>query len=88
MLGLAILSGCAHTRMAAWDGDDKTICGNKYADLSDFNKEAEKACGTSAFKVVKGFENTQLAGFSQGFTTGSVNANYKKERCLVYRCNQ
>ena len=41
---LLLQTGCAHVNTVAWQGDNIKLCGNKFANADDFDREAGRVC--------------------------------------------
>lgn len=79
ILVLLVMTGCAHVKMVAWEGNRYKFCTNQPSFVTgpeDFDKSASKQCGGSYQRVAGGSENIALG----------VHAPNDHRMCMIYEC--
>lgn len=86
---LCLLTSCAHVAMTRVDYQENsfTLCGNKWADRSDFAEVAARSCQgspTAAELLRCGLQQTGAVAVNYGY--GVVGAHATYSTCCDYRC--
>jgi hypothetical protein len=86
---ISIMSvGCASVRMTEYHDKQFTMCGNRWADASDWMEAEINACSGGAERIA-GYTQYVSSGrttISQQFGMINVQEHGRNETCRVYNC--
>lgn len=82
IIGVLVLSGCAHVRVQNWDAKNGivTTCGNRWADMEDFKKVAQPGCNGTLRPISGGIVSTGNYQYGSGYI------NQVNQQCMTFEC--